>query len=93
MPEVPVRLPPSSFGHPTATSKQSPPSEADLAQSQALLASLRNWFREVWKTERTVFVTTEQFTQQVALIQSTELHLEFELVEPDKPGTYLVFGD
>ena len=59
----------------------------------ALLAALRNWFREVWKTERTVFVTNEQFTQQVELIQGTELQLEFELVEPGKPGTYLVFGD
>jgi len=59
----------------------------------ALLAALRNWFRELWKTERTVFVTNEQFTQQVELIQGTELQLEFELVEPDKPGTYLVFGD
>ena len=44
-------------------------------------------------SERTVFVTNEQFTQQVELIQGTELQLEFELVEPDKPGTYLVFGD
>lgn len=58
----------------------------------ALLAAVRGWFREVWKTERTVFVTNEQFTQQVALIQSTELRLEFELDEPGKPGTYLVFG-
>ena len=58
----------------------------------SLLAALRTWFREVGKTECTVFVTNEQFTQQLALIQSTELQLRFELVEPGKPGTYLVFG-
>jgi RimJ/RimL family protein N-acetyltransferase len=59
----------------------------------SLLDALRAWFREVWKTERTVFVTHEQFTQQVGLIGETDLELEFELVEPGKPGTYLVYGD
>jgi RimJ/RimL family protein N-acetyltransferase len=59
----------------------------------SLLDALRAWFREVWKTERTVFVTNEQFAQQVRLIEATDLELEFELVEPEKPGTYLVFGD
>jgi len=58
----------------------------------SLLAALRTWFREVWKTERTVFVTNEQFTQQVGLLDETDLALEFELVEPDKPGRYLVYG-
>lgn len=57
-----------------------------------LLAALRRWFHEVWNTKRTVFVTNEQFTQQVALLESTELQLEFDLVEPEKPGAYLVFG-
>jgi len=58
----------------------------------SLLAALRTWFREVWTTESTVFVTNEQFTQQVGLIDETDLTLEFRLVEPGKPGTYLVYG-
>lgn len=57
-----------------------------------LLAALRTWFADDWKVDNIVFVTNEQFTQQVELIRSTDLRLEFELDEPGKPGTYLVFG-
>jgi hypothetical protein len=57
-----------------------------------LLAELRAWFAEAWKLERTVFVTNEQFTQQVDLIERTDLTRRFELVEPGKAGTYLVYG-
>jgi hypothetical protein len=57
-----------------------------------LLSSLRSWFSDEWGFERTVFVTNEQFEQQVQLLRSTDLSLQFELVEPDKVGTYLVFG-
>jgi RimJ/RimL family protein N-acetyltransferase len=39
-----------------------------------------------------VYVTSERFTQQADLIDSTDLILKFELLEPDKPGKYLVFG-
>jgi hypothetical protein len=57
-----------------------------------LLAALRAWFRDEWKADPTVFVTNEQFTQQADLLRGTDLTLKFELVEPDKPGMYLVFG-
>lgn len=57
-----------------------------------LLAALRTWFAETWTLERTVFVTNEQFTQQVDLIESTDLTRRFELVEPGKAGAYLVYG-
>ncbi|WP_369373622.1 N-acetyltransferase [Promicromonospora sp. Populi] len=57
-----------------------------------LLAALRPWSAEAWGVERTVFVTNEQFTQQVDLIERTDLTRRFELVEPGKPGTYLAFG-
>ncbi|GAB2471558.1 hypothetical protein GCM10027063_10110 [Promicromonospora xylanilytica] len=57
-----------------------------------LLAALRAWFADAWGLERTVFVTNEQFTQQVDLIERTDLSRRFELVEPGKPGVYLVFG-
>jgi hypothetical protein len=42
--------------------------------------------------ERTVYVTNERFTQQVELIERTDLVREFELREPGKDGTYLVYG-
>ncbi|KAF2413826.1 hypothetical protein B1729_07775 [Microbacterium sp. B35-04] len=57
-----------------------------------LLAALRTWFAEEWRFQRPVFVTNEQFSQQAALLDGTDLRLQFELREPDKPGTYLVYG-
>jgi hypothetical protein len=59
---------------------------------ERLLAALRAWFKEEWKLERTVYVTNEQFRQQVDLIERTDMSLKFELLEPGKPGKYLVFG-
>lgn len=57
-----------------------------------LLSALRAWFTENWHLERTVYVTNEQFTQQVDLIERTDLTRRFELIEPDKAGTYLAYG-
>jgi hypothetical protein len=59
---------------------------------EELLAALRAWFTEEWKFERAVYVTNEQFTQQVDLIDRTDLTLKFELIEPGKAGKYLAFG-
>ncbi len=59
---------------------------------ERLLSALRAWFREEWKLEKTVYVTSEQFTQQVDLMDRTDLDLKFELLEPGKPGRRLVFG-
>jgi hypothetical protein len=59
---------------------------------ERLLSALRAWFREEWKLEKTVYVTSEQFTQQVDLMNRTDLDLKFELLEPGKPGRRLVFG-
>jgi hypothetical protein len=59
---------------------------------ERLLAALRAWFRDEWKTDPTVFVTNEQFTQQLGVLERTDLRRMFELVEPGKPGTYLAFG-
>ncbi|MEO6117385.1 MAG: hypothetical protein ABIP33_13465 [Pseudolysinimonas sp.] len=59
---------------------------------ERLLAALRTWFEQEWNLSRTVYVTNEQFTQQVELIERAGLKLKFELREPDKAGTYLVYG-
>jgi hypothetical protein len=67
-------------------------SRMDTGLDGRLLGDLRAWFAEDWKLERTVFVTNEQFTQQVDLIERTDLTRRFELVEPGKAGTYLVYG-
>ncbi|GAA3753358.1 hypothetical protein GCM10022240_02930 [Microbacterium kribbense] len=57
-----------------------------------LLAALRTWFRDEWQVRCGVYVTNEQFIQQLELLRSTDLSLRFELREPGKPGTYLAFG-
>ncbi|HEY7175026.1 MAG TPA: hypothetical protein VH442_08925, partial [Micromonosporaceae bacterium] len=66
--------------------------EMERGLDERLLAALRAWFKEEWKLERTVYVTNEQFRQQVDLIERTDMSLKFELLEPGKPGKYLVFG-
>ena len=57
-----------------------------------LLAALRSWFTDEWRLGHAVYVTNEQFTQQVELFRRTDLSVEFQLREPGKEGTYLVFG-
>ncbi|MBD3943820.1 N-acetyltransferase [Microbacterium sp. NEAU-LLC] len=59
---------------------------------ERLLTALRSWFAGEWGFARTVFVTSERFAQQVALLEGTDLTVRFELREPDKAGTYLVYG-
>ncbi|MET3807879.1 hypothetical protein ABIB25_004906 [Nakamurella sp. UYEF19] len=66
--------------------------QMELGMDERLLAALRSWFKDEWKFEKTVYVTSEPFTQQVDLIERTDLTLKFELIEPGKPAKGLVFG-
>ncbi len=66
--------------------------QMELGVDERLLAALRKWFRQEWKLDKTVYVTSEPFTQQVDLMNRTDLSLKFELLEPGKPGKRLVFG-
>ena len=68
-------------------------SRAELGMDERLLAALRTWFTTAWGFESTVYVTNEQFRHQVELLGRTDLVVQFELREPDKPAVYLVFGD
>ncbi len=67
-------------------------SRSETGLDARLLAAVRAWLAGEWGFARTVYVTNEQFDQQVALLASTDLRLQFELVEPGKAGRYLVFG-
>lgn len=66
--------------------------QMETGMDERLLAALRAWFKDEWKLERTVYVTSEQFTRQVALMERTDLILKFELLEPGAPGRRLVYG-
>lgn len=67
-------------------------SQLEAGLDRVLLGALRSWLRDEWGFERVVFVTSERFEQQAALLAGTDLALQFELREPGKAGTYLAFG-
>jgi hypothetical protein len=67
-------------------------SQLASGMDERLLAALRAWFKDEWQLEKTVYVTSEQFTQQVDLLDRTDLSLKFELLEPGQPRKRLVFG-
>jgi len=67
-------------------------SQMELGMDGRLLSALRGWFEGEWGLRKTVYVTSEQFTRQVDLIERTDLILKFELSEPGKPSKCLVFG-
>lgn len=67
-------------------------SRMETGMDGRLLAALRTWFAEEWKLARTVYATSEPFTQQVDLLRRTGMTVRFELREPDKAGKRLVFG-
>ena len=67
-------------------------SQMAAGMDERLLAHLRMWFEQEWKLQKTVYVTSEQFTQQLDLMSRTDLVLTFTLREPGKPGRSLVFG-
>ena len=67
-------------------------SEMEGGKDAVLLEALRHWIRSDWNLSRHLFVTNEQFEQQVQLLDSTDLRLRFTIDEPGKPGTYLAYG-
>lgn len=59
---------------------------------RALLDELRRWLSDDWGFQNVLFVTNEQFTQQVDMIEGAGLQLRFRFEEaPDKPGRYLAY--
>jgi hypothetical protein len=59
---------------------------------RALLNSVLAWFEREWSFKAPVIVTNEQFDQQVAMIESTDLVRRFELRVPGNPGTFLAYA-
>jgi hypothetical protein len=56
-----------------------------------LLDALRAWLSQDWSLGRHLFVTNEQFAQQVDMIEHANLQVRFTIEEPDKPGLYLAY--
>ncbi len=57
-----------------------------------LLDALRTWLREAWTLEHVLFLTSEAFEQQVALLEADGLRLRFRLWTDGKPAAELAFG-
>jgi hypothetical protein len=58
---------------------------------RVLLDALRAWLSLDWKFRGYLILTSELFTQQVDMIQNTDLELRFEVWESDKQGRYLAY--
>lgn len=67
-------------------------SKLPQGMDRSLLDSLRTWFEQDWSFDAPVFMTNEQFDQQVAMIEGTDLRRRFEVKLPDDPGKYLAYA-
>ena len=57
-----------------------------------LLEALGRWLEHDWRTGHHLIVTNEQFEQQVAMIESANLQLKFQLTFPNEPGKSLAYA-
>jgi hypothetical protein len=57
-----------------------------------LLEALGSWFEHAWHIEHHLIVTSEQFEQQVSMIDSTNLRVRFRLKDPNEPGESLAYA-
>ena len=56
-----------------------------------LLDILRPWFEQEWTFDGHLFLTNEQFEQQVAMFEAANLQLQFEVKLPKQPGKYRAY--
>jgi hypothetical protein len=66
-------------------------SQLAMKMDRALLDALRAWLSEDWAFRDYLFVTNEQFAQQVDMFENAGLQRIFEIAEPGKPGRYLAY--
>jgi hypothetical protein len=67
-------------------------SQREAQLDDVLLETLRNWIGTEWNLSGHVFVTNEQFEQQVQLLDATDLQRRFEIREDGKPGAYIAYA-
>lgn len=67
-------------------------SRIETEMDARLLAALTTWLSDDWALAHPVFVTSARFERQVELLEGAGMRVEFELREPAKPATYLVYG-
>ncbi len=57
-----------------------------------LLDALGPWLEHEWPVGRHYFLTNEQFEQQVAMLEDTDLQLRFRLDDPRADGAFLAYA-
>ncbi|TDE99044.1 N-acetyltransferase [Occultella glacieicola] len=67
-------------------------SALETGTDRVLLDELRAWLARDWSLGGHLIVTSEGFTQQVDLIERTDLQLRFEIEESGKPGRYRAYS-
>lgn len=61
------------------------------ALDRRLLDVIRAWLEHDWGAPRCLIVTNEEFTQQVEMIEQTDLDLQFRLTVPGESGRSLAY--
>lgn len=61
------------------------------AMDRKLLDALRPWFEQGWTFDGHLFLTNEQFEQQVAMFEDANLQLQFEVKLPKHSGKDLAY--
>ncbi len=61
------------------------------AMDRKLLDILRPWFEQEWTFDGHLFLTNEQFEQQVSMFEGANLQLQFEVQLPKQPGKFLAY--
>ena len=67
-------------------------SELADALDRRLLAALIPWLNRDWHFGNPLFVTNEQFGQQVAMVENAGLPLRFRIDDPKATGSFLGYG-
>lgn len=67
-------------------------SRLDEGMDRTLLDLLRQWMDDAWPFENHVFMTNEDFHQQVEMIEAAGLERRFYVGDVDKPGTFVVYA-
>ncbi len=61
------------------------------AMDRKLLNILRPWFAQAWTFDGHLFLTNEQFEQQVSMFEGANLQLQVEVKLPEQPGKYRAY--
>ena len=62
------------------------------ALDRTVLNALGPWLRDDWRFQSCLFITNEQFTQQVLMMESAGLRLRFRIKDPKAAGRFLAYG-